>query len=169
MVPTWDLVLLVFLAASIIYGFLLGKDKIMITILGTYVGLVIANQWGAQAFNWISGQSGVLNTGWMHGSLSIFIVKTALFAIVLLIIALKGGWLTRAPGGGPFGMIMPLVYSVLNAGLIAASILDFLPEETKKQVVEKSMIAAPLVTYYSWWLILPVFFIFVFGWFSREP
>jgi len=170
MMPTWDVVLVVFFAASLVYGFLLGKDKIMVTMLGAYVGLVIANQWGAQAFNWLSGQSGVLNTGWMHGSLSIFIVKTSLFAIVLLIVALKGGWLTRAPGGGgPFGMVAPLVYSVLNAALISSSVLEFLPEETLKQVIEKSVIAGPLAAHYAWWLILPVFFILVFGWFSREP
>ena len=169
MMPTWDVVLLVFFAASIVYGFLLGKDKIMVTILGAYVGLVIANQWGARVFDLVSTQSGVLNTGWMHGNLSVFIVKTSLFALVLLIVALKGGWLLHPPGGmGVFGMTMPLMYSVLNATLIAASVLDFLPEETRKQVVEKSIIAAPLVAYYSWWLILPVLLIFVLGWFSKE-
>ena len=169
MMPTWDLVLLVFFAASLVYGFLMGKDKMMVTILGAYVGLVIANQWGARVFDLVANQTGVLNTGWMHGSLSVFIVKIVLFAVVLLIIALRGGWLTHSLGnGGVFGLIMPLMYSVLNAALIAASVLDFLPEETRKQVIEKSVIATPLVVYYSWWLILPVLLIFISGWFSKE-
>ncbi|MFA5967254.1 MAG: hypothetical protein WC805_01930 [Patescibacteria group bacterium] len=167
--PTWDVVLLVFFAASLVYGFLLGKDKMMITILGAYVGLVIANQWGARVFELVSQQSGVLDTSWMQGSLSIFVVKTALFALVILIIALKGGWLAHPPGNmGIFGTVMPVVYSMLNAALISASILDFLPEETLKQVIEKSVIAGPLVAYYSWWLILPVVFILVSGWLTRE-
>jgi len=167
MVPTWDLVLLVFFAASLIYGFLLGKDKMMVTILGAYVGLVIANQWGARVFDLVSKQSTVVNTEWMHGNLAVFVVKTALFALVLLIIALKGGWSFRALGGGIFGMIIPIMYSVFNAALIAASILDFLPEDTRAQVVNNSVIATQLVAYYSWWLILPVLLIFVSGWVAR--
>lgn len=170
MAPTWDIVLLVFFSASVVYGFLMGKDKIMVTILGAYVGLVIANQWGARVFDMVSHQSNVINTGWMQGNLSIFIVKVALFALVILIIAMKSGWLTGMSGGdgGVFGMAMPLIYGILSAALIAASILDFLPEETRQQVIEKSSLAAPLVAYYSWWLILPVILIMVSGWFSRR-
>lgn len=169
MVPTWDLVLLVFFTASVVYGFLMGKDKIMVTILGTYVGLVIANQWGARVFNIVSEQSAVLNDSWIKGNLSVFIVKVALFAIVLLIVALRGGLIPQFhANGGVLGMVMPLLYSVFSAALIAASILDFLPEETRNQVIEKSVIAAPLVAYYSWWLIIPVLLMFMTGWFSRE-
>jgi len=170
MAPTWDLVLIVFFVASVIYGFLMGKDKIMVTILGAYVGLVIANQWGARVFEVVSQQSGVLDTGWMHGNLSVFIVKVALFSLVLLIVALRSGWLTGILGGnaGVMGLAIPLVYGILSAALIAASILDFLPEETRQQVIEKSSLAAPLVAYYSWWLILPVILILVSGWFSKE-
>ena len=126
MAPTWDLVLLVFFAASLVYGFLMGKDKILVTILGAYVGLVIANQWGDRVFNFIAQQTGILNTGWMQGSLSIFVAKVVLFALVLLIIATKGGWLARPVlgSGGVFGMVMPLVYSMASAVLIAAASND---------------------------------------------
>jgi len=169
MVPTWDLVLLVFFAASVVYGFLMGKDKIMVTILGAYVGLVIANQWGARVFSLVSEESAVLNDSWIQGNLSVFIVKVVLFAIVLLIVALRGGLLTQITGNnGVMGMVMPLVYSVFSAALIAASVLDFLPEDPRRQVIEKSIIAAPLVAYYSWWLILPIGLMLVTGWFSRE-
>lgn len=169
MAPTWDLVLLVFFVASVVYGFLMGKDKTLVTILGAYVGLVIANQWGARVFGLVSSQTDILNTGWMQGNLAIFFVKVILFAVVILVVAQRGGWLMHPPGTlGVFGMVMPLVYSVFSAALIAASILDFLPEEVRRQVVEKSVVAAPLVAYYSWWLILPVFLIIMSGWFSKE-
>ncbi|MFH1088317.1 MAG: hypothetical protein V1719_00565 [Patescibacteria group bacterium] len=169
MVPTWDLVLLVFFAASVVYGFLMGKDKIMVTILGAYVGLVIANQWGARVFSIVSEQSAVLDDSWIKGNLSVFIVKVILFAVVLLIVALRCGMIPQiGNNGGILGMVMPLLYSIFSAALIAASILDFLPEETRNQVVEKSIIAAPLVVYYSWWLILPIGLMLMTGWFSRE-
>ena len=101
MVPTWDLVLLVFLAASLVYGFLMGREKVIITLLGAYVGLVIANQWGAAAFSMISQENTVINNGWMDGNLSIFVVKIVLFAAVMLLIAVKGNlMLNGAMGGG---------------------------------------------------------------------
>lgn len=163
MVPTWDLVLLVFLGASLVYGFLMGREKVIITLLGAYVGLVIANQWGASAFSMLSQDNAVINNGWMSGNLSVFVVKVVLFAAVLLLIALKGGLMLNAGGGGAgvMGFVVQAGYSVLNAALIASSILNFLPDETKKQVVEGSIIAAPLVNFYSWFLILPLIFMIV--------
>jgi len=170
MVPTWDLVLLVFLGASLVYGFLMGREKVVVTLLGAYVGLVIANQWGAAAFSMINHQNAVINNQWMSGNLSVFVVKVVLFAAVLLLVALKGGLLSHSLGGGGglMGFAVQAGYSVLNAALIASSILNFLPEETKKQVVDGSLIAAPLVNLYAWWLILPLLFMLVAGVISKS-
>jgi len=170
MVPTWDLVLLVFLGASLVYGFLMGREKVIITLLGAYVGLVIANQWGASAFSMLSQDNAVINNGWMSGNLSVFVVKVVLFAAVLLLIALKGGLMLNSPtgGGGVMGFAVQAGYSVLNAGLIASSILNFLPDETKQQVISGSLIAAPLVNYYSWLLILPLLFMIVASFISKS-
>jgi hypothetical protein len=162
MVPTWDLVLLVFLGASLVYGFLMGREKVIVTMLGAYVGLVIANQWGAAAFSMINHQNAVINNEWMSGNLSVFVVKVVLFAAVLLLVALKGGLLSHSLGGGGLmGFAVQAGYSALNAALIASSVLNFLPEETRKQVVDGSLIAAPLVNLYAWWLILPLLFMLV--------
>lgn len=170
MVPTWDLVLLVFLAASLIYGFLMGREKVIITLLGAYVGLVIANQWGAQAFSVLSQENDMINNSWMSGNLSIFVVKVVLFAVVLLLIAMKGSLMLHGSmgGGGMMGFVVQTGYSILNAGLIASSILNFLPEETKAQVVSGSFIAAPLVNFYSWLLILPLLFMIVASFISKS-
>lgn len=168
MVPTWDLVLLVFLGASLVYGFLMGREKVIITLLGAYVGLVIANQWGASAFTMLSNQGAV--STWASGNLSVFVVKVVLFTVVLLLIALKGGLLAHGFGGsgGLMGLAVQTGYSLLNATLIASSVLNFLPEETKRQIVEGSTIAAPLVNFYSWWLILPLLFMIVASFISKS-
>ena len=170
MVPTWDLVLLVFLGASLVYGFLMGREKVIITLLGSYVGLVIANQWGASAFSMVSQENQVINNGWMDGNLSIFVVKVVLFAAVMLLIAMKGGVMLHGSmgGGGAMGFVVQAGYSVLNAALIASSILNFLPDETKQQVVSGSLIAAPLVNLYSWFLILPLIFMIVASLISKS-
>lgn len=157
MSPTWDLALLVFFAASVVYGFLMGREKIIVSILGSYVGLVVANQWGEGVFEALIDQSAV-NTEWLQGNLAVFITKVVLFTVVILIVALKGGLLAEATGlnGSFLASAMPLVFSLSSAVLIASSVLDFLPEETKNQIVSESVVAAPLVGYYSWWLILPI-------------
>ena len=170
MVPTWDLVLVIFVGASLVYGFLMGRDRVVVTLLGAYVGLVIANQWAARALNFVTEQSPILSDELASENLSIFMTKVALFIGTILIIVLMGGFVTSifARGHVAINLIIQLSYSFLSATLIAASIIEFLPEETKTQVIEGSSLIGTLVTYYSWWLALPVLLILVTGIFSRE-
>src|SRR4030042_6374343 len=101
MVPTWDLVLLVFLGASVIYGFLMGQEKVLMTLLGAYVGLVIANQWGASAYGLLTGgQVTAISSEWIEGNVSVFTIKVVLFVAALWIVALRGGMLASAFVGG---------------------------------------------------------------------
>jgi len=170
MVPTWDLVLLIFLAVSLIYGFLMGREKVILSLLGAYVGLVVANQWATSAFGLITNHSStLLNDKFVSGNVSIFTVKVALFVVTILIIAFRGGLLAHSfmGGRGVVALLVQTGYSFLNATLIAASILEFLPPDVKARVVEGSMIAGPLVSAYAWWLILPVILMFVTGFLSR--
>lgn len=161
--------MLVFLGASVIYGFLMGQEKVIVTLLGAYVGLVVANQWGASAYSLITGQDMVLSTEWIEGNISIFTVKVALFVLALLIVAVRGGALgySLAGGRGLLGLGVQLGYSLLSAALVAGSILQFLPEETKTQITEGSLVAGPLVTHYAWLLILPVLLMAITGFLNR--
>jgi len=170
MVPTWDLVLLVFLGASLVYGFLMGQEKVIITLLGAYVGLVVANQWATSALGFLAGQSSpVLSNEWISGNISVFTTKVILFTVTLLIIAICGGLVTHSfMSGGLIGLFIQLGYSFLSAALIASSVLQFLPEDTKNQITEGSFIVAPLIHYYSWWLVLPVLFIAVTRFLARK-
>jgi hypothetical protein len=170
MVPTWDLVLLIFFGVSLVYGFLMGREKVILTLLGAYVGLVIANQWATSAFGLITNHSSaVLNDQFVSGNVSIFTVKVALFLVTILIIAFRGGLLAHSfmGGRGIVALGIQTGYSLLNAALIAASILEFLPPDVKSRVVEGSVIAGPLVSAYAWWLILPVVLMALTGFLSR--
>ncbi|MBU1082862.1 hypothetical protein KKE14_00235 [Patescibacteria group bacterium] len=171
MVPTWDLVLLIFFGVSLIYGFLMGREKIILTLLGAYVGLVIANQWATSAFGLITNQSStILNDKFVSGNVSIFTVKVALFVVTILVIAFRGGLLGHAfmGGRGIVSLFVQTGYSFLSAALIAASILEFLPLDVKSRIVEGSLIAGPLVSAYAWWLVLPVIMMAMTGFLSRE-
>ncbi|OGB74333.1 hypothetical protein A2V68_01090 [candidate division Kazan bacterium RBG_13_50_9] len=170
MVPTWDLVLLVFLGASVIYGFLMGQEKVLMTLLGAYVGLVIANQWGASAYGLLTGgQVTAISSEWIEGNVSVFTIKVVLFVAALLIVALRGGMLASAfvGGRGLMGLVVQVGYSLLSAALIAGSILEFLPEETKLQITDGSLIAGPLLSYYSWLLVMPVLLMAIAGFLNR--
>ena len=162
MTPTWDLVLVIFVGASLVYGFLMGRDRVVVTLLGAYVGLVIANQWAARALNFVTEQSPFLSDELASENLSIFLTKLALFIGTILVIVLMGGFVSSifTRGNTIINLVIQLIYSFLSATLIAASIVEFLPEETKVQVIEGSSLIGTLVTYYSWWLALPVVLIF---------
>jgi len=172
MVLTWDLVLIVFFVASIIYGFLMGREKIIVTLLGAYVGLVIANQWAGSALGWLTDQSTspVISGEWVSGNISIFAVKVFLFIGSLLIIALSSGLAVNSFVGGSsmMGLVIQLGYSLLSAALIAASIIQFLPDDSKNQLLEGSSIASILIGYYAVFLFMPVALMLVGGFLSRR-
>lgn len=172
MVLTWDLVLIVFFVASIIYGFLIGREKIIVTLLGAYVGLVIANQWAGNALGWLTDQSTspAIDGEWISGNISIFAIKVGLFIASLLIIALCSGLVVQSfmGGNGLMGLMVQLGYSLLSAALIAASIIQFLPEESKNQLVEGSGIASLLISYYAVILFMPVMLMLVGSFLSRR-
>jgi len=171
MVPTWDLVLLIFFAASLIYGFLMGKEKVIVTLLGAYVGLVVANQWADSALGWLTNQSSpVIDNEWVSGNVSVFMVKVTLFIISILVIALCSGLAVHSfiGGNGVIGLVAQLVYSLMSAALIATSIISFLPEDSMGQLTDGSVVAAALINYYDWLLILPVILMLVAGWWARR-
>ncbi len=172
MVLTWDLVLIVFFSASIVYGFLMGREKIVVTLLGAYVGLVIANQWAGSALGWLTDQSAspVIDGEWVSGNISIFAVKVFLFIASILIIALSSGLAVNSFIGGNsmMGLMIQLGYGLLGAALIAASIIQFLPNESRNQLLEGSSIASVLISYYAVLLFAPVALMLVGGFLSRR-
>lgn len=171
MVPTWDIVLLAFGGASIVYGLML-RERVIVTLLGAYAATVITNVWGIALYELVTNQSAavlsdqIVNTD----NISIFTMQMIIFAVVLLIIALKGGVLIHpeSVGTGMMSMLVLVLYGLLSATLVASAVLGFLPQDQLAPMYENSATIRYLVDYQNWVLIAPLVVMLVSGWGHRE-
>ncbi len=170
MVPSWDLVLLVFGGASVVYSLMM-KEKMVVTLLAAYAAMIVADRWGGALYQLVTKQSGgVLNEQFVNGNVSVLTVQITLFALVMLVIALRGGVLIHPDSIGTgftfYGVLM--LYGLLTAAVIASAILGFVPQEQLDVIYSSSKVAKQLVDYQAWLLIMPLILMLVSGWGHRE-
>ena len=169
MVPSWDLVLLVFGGASVVYSLML-REKVVVTLLAAYAAMIVADRWGGALYQLVTKQSGgVLNEQFINGNVSVLTVQIALFALVMLVIALRGGVLIHPESIGngftSYGVLM--LYGLLTAAVIASAILGFMPKEQLDVIYSSSKIAKQLVDYQAWLLVAPLVLMLISGWGHR--
>lgn len=171
MVPTWDIVLLAFGGASVVYGLML-RERVIVTLLGAYAATVIANVWGVVLYEMVTNQSAAVLSDQLVNTdnLSVFTMQMIIFAVVLLIIALKGGVLIHpdSVGTGMMSLLVLVLYGLLSATLVASAILGFLPQDQLDIVYEGSSSIRYLVDYRNWVLIAPLLVMLISGWGHRE-
>ena len=170
MIPTWDIVLMAFAGVSILYGLML-RERVVVTLLGAYAAIIVADKWGEGLYKVITEEgSQVFNQQILQGSLSVFTVQLVLFAVVMLIVALRGGILIHpeSMGVGMVSHIVQMAYGLLIAALIASAVLGFAPAEQIQTIYENSMVAKYMVDYQAWILIAPLILMFVSGWGHRD-
>jgi hypothetical protein len=120
--PSWDLfIFLFFIIATFVYGFTLGRSRIMVLLISTYMAIAL-----------IRTAPFLLNTQNVTiGSSPFFIVQiTAFIAILLLIFFfLANSGLRRAFAANEVqGKAWQIIgFSILQAGLMVATVLSFLP------------------------------------------
>jgi len=170
MVPSWDLVLLVFGGASVVYSLML-REKVVVTLLAAYAGMIVADRWGVALYDVLTKQStGVLNEQFVNGNVSVLTVQIALFAAVMLVIALRGGVLIHpdSVGIGFMSYLVLMLYGLLTAAVIASALLGFVPQEQLDQIYEGSKVAKQLVDYQAWLLVMPLILMLISGWGQKD-
>jgi len=117
--PTWDIVILLFVAISVlIYSFTLGRDRIVALLLSTYLSLAVATNlpFMDQISAWIN------RLGFLSFQVSAFLIVFIVLFIVLSRSSLLQGLSSLA--GGWWQIIL---FSLLQVGLLVSIILSFLP------------------------------------------
>lgn len=157
---------MVFGGASVVYSLMM-REKVVMTLLAAYAGMIVADRWGVALYNLLTKQStGVLNEQFVHGNVSVLTVQIALFAIVMLVIALRGGILVHpdSVGIGFMSYIVLMLYGLLTAAVIASALLGFVPKEQLDVIYSSSKIAKQLVDYQAWLLVAPLILMVISGW-----
>lgn len=169
MIPNWDIVFLAFGGVSLVYGLML-RERVVVTLLGAYAAMIVADRWGQALYNVVTEQGGqILNQNLVNGNVSVFTVQLVLFAVVMLIIALKGGVMIHPDSMGASFMshLVQMIYGLLIAAMIASVILGFVPTDQVQAIYDNSQIAKPLVDYQAWLLVAPLILMFISGWGHR--
>lgn len=158
--PSWDLfIFLFFIIAVFVYGFTLGRSRIMVLLVSTYMALAvihIATVPGGVFGPDFGAQAGQLTIG----SSPFFIAQiTAFVGMVLLIFFFMANSALRRAFAAEdvHGKVWQIVaFSFLHAGLLIASVLSFIPPERREGLLEatQTLFATPTALFI--WTILPI-------------
>lgn len=148
---TWDFFITMFFVVMTVYGLLLGRSRVYNILINTFVGYVIAGEFGEIVLNYITKQSSVQNA-FVN---SYFGAKTLTFAAVIFILTLKGE-LSGYDERGMQSTLMTAVYGFLSAGLILSSVFSFMGETERVNLIGASNLASQVVQYRALWLVGPI-------------
>ncbi|MBU1177759.1 hypothetical protein KJ903_00915 [Patescibacteria group bacterium] len=118
--PTWDLfILLFFVAAGVLYGFTLGRARVLFILMSLYISLAVSTN-----LPFINEES----------SQRLGFSQVAFLQIAVFLVCVVGLFLLFARVGAlstfsaEAGIVQIIVFSFLQVGLLISIVLSFLPE-----------------------------------------
>lgn len=150
--PSWDLfIILFFILASTIYGFSLGRDRIIVILISLYMALAIVNY--APFLGKITTDVGI--TGAFVFQVSAFVASFLLLFFMLSRSALAAT-IGRNRADGPWWQI--IVFSFLHIGLLISAVFSFLPASITDGLapLTKQLFVNEMAVFL--WIILPIIF-----------
>lgn len=126
--PSWDLfIILFFVIAALVYGLSLGRDRIIVIMVGTYMALAVVNN-----APFINTASQLLPREIGIQDLFVFKISSFLGAFVLLFFLLSRSALLKTLAGtesvGSWWQVF--LFSILHVGLFISIALSFLPSQS---------------------------------------
>lgn len=153
--PTWDLFIGIFFIIGVSYGFILQREKIIVTLVTVYVSLLTTQVLMPIFQQFFAGDKTLFNSVYLKANASPFAIQTAIFVILIVLLTVRSGLV----GHRARGFLIPLevlAYSALSSALVLSSILSFMPEESQATLAATSKFARFIIAHETWWLILPV-------------
>jgi hypothetical protein len=165
--PSWDLAITVIFLVGIAFGYILQRDKIVATLLGVYAGLIMTQAVSGTVQNFFQGDTTLFNQVWIKANTNPFTVRALVFFATILLVSTKA----NISGGKAKGILSPMeivIYSILTTGLVLSSVFHFMPQDSITAFTMTSRMAKLVINNYTWWIILPMIFMFVSGWLHRD-
>lgn len=159
--PSWDLFIGLFFIIGVSYGFMMQRERVVVTMISAYAAIAITGLVAPIAEKFFIGDTNVGNV-FIKANLSPFTVQTVIFVGIIVLITVRGG-LIGSKAKGLLSPVEVLAYSALNSALILSTILYYLPEIQRNQLSVDSKFAKIIIDYHDWWLILPIIALVVAG------
>lgn len=165
MTPSWDTFIMLFFIALTAYGFLLQRDKAVVTMISIYVALVLTSILTDPVQGFFAGEKAIMNQVFIRSSANSFTIQSAIFLLTIGLISTKSGIEGRDSGGS---VIEIFGFSFLNAALVVSTILFFMEPSQREAIVASSRLANILVNYQVWWIVLPVALLIITGFMRKS-
>jgi hypothetical protein len=150
--PTWDIfILLFFVVGALLYGLSLGRDRVIVILVGIYMALaVVTNAPALTSMNLAVN----LNDNYVL-RISFFL---GLFVVLFLMLSRSALLKTIGRSNAPGSWWQTIVFSILQVGLLISVTLNFLPREMTQGLTEVTKNIFMSDQGRSAWLILPIVF-----------
>lgn len=174
---SWDLFILVFFAVVIAYSFIIGKNQTLKVIISTYMAILSADGAGNLVKTYLLPAAPSLQ-GEM-GDQALVLIKVFIFVLVIVIMAIKGGFLVTIPPERSVvtRILSNLTFGFLNAGLMVSTILIYLTggsfvtgsvqSQLYSSIYQESQFVQTLVDNYNVWFALPALALVLVSLFTR--
>ena len=147
--PTWDLFIILFFIGSVfLYGFTLGRDRVLTILISIYMALAVVN-----TAPYISALKAEVSMGQM------FALKVATFVglfVILFFLIARSALLRNFTGDVTGNWSHVFVFSVLHVGLLTSVTLSFLPLNALNHLAPITKIVFTSDPGKLAWLILPI-------------
>jgi uncharacterized membrane protein len=145
----------------------LQRDKVVVTLLAIYAGIVIANVLGGPLQAFFNGDKTVANQLFIRANASPFSIQAGLFLLTTILLSVRsglGGRSSRSNGLSPFELA---IFSFLNSALILAAVFSFMAPDAQQQLAETSRIAKQIIDREVWWFLAPIIAVIATGGISK--
>lgn len=155
-VPSWDLFLIIFFIVSIGYSFVLQRDKVVVTLLAIYVGIVMANILGGPLQAFFNGDKTVANQLFIRANASPFSIQSGVFLLTIILVTIRSGLGIGSSSRGKLTAFELAIFSFLNSALILAAVFSFMAPDAKTAFAETSRVARVIINKEVWWMVAPL-------------
>lgn len=167
MVLSWNIFIGFCILVSVLYGFILQRNKIILTLLNVYIAVAVVNVVGPGFNNLIQQVGGVLlNDSISDRLFSMFLTQTFLFVSVIILLSIRAEHAkAMADVKVTHPIVLSFLYSVFFALIVCSTIMSFLAPEVLADINSQSTAISWIMARQSWWIVLPVILMIVTSYF----
>ncbi len=160
--PSWDLFITLFLLASVAYGFMMQRERVLVTLLSIYVGVVMTQLLAGPVAAFFAGDTTIAGSFFIRSSASPFSIHAGLFLGVVALITAKSG-LSGNRETSTLSTLEIMSYAVLNAALIVTILIGFMEPAAQQTFLAASKNATFLFAHRLWWFVAPIALMIIAG------
>lgn len=152
-IPSWDVFIALTFVLGVAYGFILKREKVITILSSIYIAIVMSTSFTEYVFQFFQGNKVIANQIWIKGNISESTVGIALFLLVIFFVS--GAINASSTRSGDTSTLEIIIYMALSMALIISTIVGFLPDEMRSNIMNGSKVANMVYGFRTLWIIAP--------------